>query len=72
MVEQIQSSSHGHDHIPDKVLMYACIFTYEKAKVRNQILNYNINYEAIDHLESKYCQTRSTQIGVSNIPSLAL
>ena len=54
MVEQqISTGAQGSDHIPDQVLMYACIFTYEKAKVRNQILKYNVNYEAIGHLESK-------------------
>ena len=41
------------EQIPDNVLMYACIFTYEKAKVRSQILNYEVNYEVIDNLESK-------------------
>ena len=41
------------EQIPDNVLMYACIFTYEKAKVRSQLLNYAVNYSVIENLESK-------------------
>ena len=41
------------EQIPDNVLMYACIFTYEKAKVRSQLLNYEVNYSVIENLESK-------------------
>ena len=41
------------EQIPDNVLMYACIFTYEKAKVRTQLLNYEVNYSVIENLESK-------------------
>ena len=41
------------EQIPDSVLMYACIFTYEKAKIRREILGYQVNYSLIDGLESK-------------------
>ena len=30
-------------HIPDQVLMYACIFSYEKPKYRTQILNFKFD-----------------------------
>ena len=47
------------EQIPDNVLMYACIFTYEKAKVRSQLLNYEVNYSVIENLESKWACTES-------------
>lgn len=43
------------EQIPDSVLMYACIFTYETQKVRKQINDYQVNYTAIRNYESKYC-----------------
>mmetsp|Transcript_37560 Transcript_37560/g.49411 ORF Transcript_37560/g.49411 Transcript_37560/m.49411 type:complete len:95 (-) Transcript_37560:1317-1601(-) len=33
----------SREPIPDKVIMYACIFTYEKPRVRTQILNYSFS-----------------------------
>jgi len=40
------------EQIPDSVLMYACIFTYEKQSVRTQILNYQPNTSVIENLET--------------------
>ena len=38
------------EQIPDKVLMYACIFSHEKFAVRTEILNYTPNFQVIDNL----------------------
>ena len=41
----------GDKIIADKVLMYACVFTYEKAKVRNAINNFNYSNQCkLTHL----------------------
>ena len=47
----------SREQIPDMVLMYACIFTYEKSKIRNEILNYQFDFNAIAHYESRYHST---------------
>jgi hypothetical protein len=55
MVDTRQSVNSGvpqqqpsDNHIPDKVLMYACIFTYENAKIRTEILNYKVNLQQFE------------------------
>ena len=45
------------EQIPDSVLMYACVFTYEKSRVRTDINNYSVNYSAVQNYESKYTGT---------------
>lgn len=47
MVEATGPTEGGRESIPDKVLMYACIFTYEKPRVRTDMLNYRVKYESI-------------------------
>ena len=39
MVEA-QASQARTDQIPDNVLQYASVFTYEKSRIRNKLLNY--------------------------------
>ena len=51
------------ESIPDKVLMYACIFTYEKASIRSKILHYQVAYNAIQNYEtSGQLPQNSTQV----------
>ena len=58
MVEANASAAAGavdaqsREQIPDQVLMYACIFTYEKAKIRRDILGYKFDFNAIVHYET--------------------
>ena len=53
MVESTgQDGGQMREQIPDKVLMYACIFTYEKPRVRTNILNYQVNTRVIENLET--------------------
>lgn len=40
------------EQIPDSVLMYACVFTYEKSRVRTDINNYSVNYSAVQNYET--------------------
>ena len=52
MVEAQQPAARS-DQIPDNVLQYASVFTYEKSRIRNQLLQYRVNYSAIESYESK-------------------
>ena len=58
------------ESIPDKVLMYACIFTYEKPRVRAEILNYQVNYEAISSYESSNQLPGNSSQTIQNFESL--
>lgn len=42
------------EQIPDCVLMYACIFTYEKAKIRGEIGTFKVNSDNIRQYEGRY------------------
>ena len=47
-------SSQGRAQIPDKVLMYASLFTYSQPAVRTEMLSYSIAYDMIGQFESKF------------------
>ena len=47
MAEATQFDNSQREQIPDKVLMYACIFTYESHRERKQMLDYQVNINAI-------------------------
>ena len=49
----VSAQGQGRAQIPDKVLMYASLFNYEKPSVRMDMLNYPIAYEMIGQFESK-------------------
>ena len=48
----VSTTSQGRAQIPDKVLMYASLFSYEP-KERVAMNNYQINFESIGQFESK-------------------
>ena len=50
----VSAQGQGRAQIPDKVLMYASLFNYEKPSVRMEMLNYQIAYEMIGQFESKF------------------
>lgn len=49
-----QGAAQVNATIPDKVLMYACIFSYEPSKELQNMLSYQVNINVIEQYESKW------------------